>query len=165
MTAIFNKAMDFVFRWEGGYVNDPADPGGETKFGISKRQYPNLDIRNLTHEKAASIYHADYWMKIRGDELHPRVAVALMDYAVNSGVNRAVKTLQKLVRAKQDGVIGPVTIGKANSTDGADLSAELVSSRADFLVTLALRRETLGKFLKGWMRRTHSLMAYLGEIS
>ncbi len=59
----FEKAMTFIFKWEGGYVNDGNDPGGETNFGISKRAYPNLDIKNLTKDEAKQIYYRDYWEK------------------------------------------------------------------------------------------------------
>jgi len=82
--------MDFVLSWEGGYVNDPRDPGGETKYGISKRAHPDVDIKNLTIEQAKAIYREEYWNRINGDELTFPEALALMDFAVHSGVPTAL---------------------------------------------------------------------------
>jgi lysozyme family protein len=89
----FIPALAFVFRWEGGYVDDPRDPGGETKYGISKRSYPDVDIKNLTREKAAEIYKRDYWAKVGGDSLPFPFDVLAFDSAVNCGPGRALKWL------------------------------------------------------------------------
>ena len=86
----FEKAFDFVIGHEGGYVNDPQDPGGETKFGISKRAYPNEDIRSLTVERAREIYLRDYWLAAGCDRVaDDAMATLLFDCAVNQGVGRA----------------------------------------------------------------------------
>jgi len=82
------KALDFVLRHEGEYVNDPDDPGGETKFGISKRAYPNLDIASLTIEEARKIYKRDYWDAIRANFLFDGMDIAAFDSAVNCGVQK-----------------------------------------------------------------------------
>lgn len=89
----FNRSLDFVLRWEGGYTNDPSDPGGETKYGISKRAYPNLDIRNLTRGGAAYIYRKDYWEMIGADSMPDPLALVVFQAAVNCGVSRANKWL------------------------------------------------------------------------
>ena len=86
----FDKSMAFVFKWEGGYVNDPKDPGGETKLGISKRAYPTLDIKNLTVEQAREIYARDYWAKAGCDKLEWPMCLVVLDSAVNMGVKRAL---------------------------------------------------------------------------
>src|SRR5438045_9518054 len=95
----FDQALALVLRFEGGYVNDEQDPGGETKFGISKRAYPNLDIRNLTPELAGQIYASDYWGPSGCDRLTPGMAVVVFDSAVHVGVRRAVAWLQTHQRA------------------------------------------------------------------
>lgn len=90
----WERAMAFVFRWEGGYVNDPNDPGGETKYGISKRSHPQLDIANLTEADAKAIYERDYWQASGADELLWPLSLAHFDSAVNAGVGQARSWLQ-----------------------------------------------------------------------
>jgi lysozyme family protein len=85
----FIKAMKFVLKWEGGYTNDPNDPGGETKYGISKRSYPDLDIKNLTIEEATDIYYQNYWLKAGCDNVLFPFNLIFFDTAVNCGVERA----------------------------------------------------------------------------
>lgn len=88
----FDRAFEIVIGHEGGYVNDPQDPGGETKFGISKRAYPTLDIKSLTIEQAKGLYYEDYWLKAGCDHFVDDVMAMLMfDCAVNQGVERAKK--------------------------------------------------------------------------
>jgi len=82
-------ARDHIFKWEGGYVNDSRDPGGETKYGISKRAYPNVDIANLTKDAAWAIYERDYWLAAGCDRMTPGMALMVFDAAVNCGVGRA----------------------------------------------------------------------------
>jgi lysozyme family protein len=86
---IFNEAVEFVLRWEGGYVNDPNDPGGETKYGISKRAHPDLDIKNLTLDEAKNIYYNDYWLKADCDHYFFPANYLMFDTAVNMGISRA----------------------------------------------------------------------------
>lgn len=86
----FRVSLQFVLKHEGGYVNDPADPGGETKWGISKRAYPNLDIANLTPDQASDIYARDYWLAAGCDPLPLPYCTVVFDSAVNHGVSRAV---------------------------------------------------------------------------
>ncbi len=91
MNAEFTRALQFTSKWEGGYVNHPNDPGGETKYGISKRAYPKLDIKNLTREQANEIYYKDYWLAAGCDNLSVPLNLVCFDMAVNSGVGRARK--------------------------------------------------------------------------
>ena len=102
-----------ILKAEGGYVDDPNDNGGETKYGISKRAYPDEDIKNLTIARAVYLYERDYWSAIRGDELPDALALVVMDMAVNAGVPRASRMLQQLIGADVDGRIGPNTIKAA----------------------------------------------------
>ena len=89
----FEKALKFVLKWEGGYSNDPRDPGGETKFGISKRSYPKLDISKLTIEQARKIYYENYWLKAGCDDLPFPFNIVVFDTAVNMGRRRAIELL------------------------------------------------------------------------
>jgi len=87
----FDKAIKFVLKWEGGYSNDPNDPGGETKFGISKRSYPELDISKLTLKQAKEIYYQNYWLEAGCDDLPYPFNIIVFDTAVNMGRRRAIK--------------------------------------------------------------------------
>lgn len=89
MNENFEKAVEFILKWEGGYVNNPADPGGETKFGISKKAYPKLDIKNLTEGDVRVIYFNDYWLKAGCDRLDWPLCLVHFDTAVNTGRGRA----------------------------------------------------------------------------
>lgn len=148
MTA-FDTAMTRLLAHEGGYVNDRKDPGGETKYGISKRAYPEVNIKTLTKAQAREIYLKDYWQAIRGDELHPAVAFQVFDAAVNHGVSWASKTLQRAVRATVDGKIGPQTIAAAeNMGPGAT-----VDRFNDYRERYYRALPTFGRFGKGWLAR------------
>lgn len=85
----FDRAFQFLIGEEGGYVNDPKDPGGETKYGISKRAYPSEDIKSLTLDRAKHLYKRDYWDRIDGDNRPWNEALCMFDCAVNMGVTRA----------------------------------------------------------------------------
>ena len=115
MSDTFNNAFRLVIGEEGGYVNDPRDPGGETKFGIAKRSHPDIDIANLTLDQARTIYLTDYWQPIRGDDLPAALAVLLFDAAVNQGPKTAVQLLQRAVGTIADGVVGPATLAAAQT--------------------------------------------------
>ena len=92
----FEKAIEFALKWEGGYINHPDDPGGETNFGISKRAYPSLDIANLTEEQAKEIYRRDYWDKCGCNSLPEPEDLIVFDTAINMGVNRALKLMEQV---------------------------------------------------------------------
>lgn len=106
----FEQAVNFILQFEGGYVFDSNDPGGETHFGISKRSYPNLDIKNLLIEAAINIYRKDYWLLLRIDEMPAPIRLMVFDCAVNQGVHRAIRMLQGAIGVKQDGVMGIMTL-------------------------------------------------------
>lgn len=161
----FDQALAFTLQWEGGYVNDPNDPGGETKFGISKRAHPECDIANLTRTQAENIYRADYWDRIKGSLLPPRTASATFDFAVNSGVKVASQHLQRLVGATADGIIGPQTLAETDFHEAVDadreLAFKLVLQRVAYLTRIVDQNEALRRFMRGWMNRTHALVREL----
>lgn len=109
----FDEAVKIVLRHEGGDSNHAQDPGGLTRFGISKKAYPHLDIKNLTVEDAKDIYRKDYWDACRCDKLPSKVRLMVFDGAVNQGVAATVGLLQVAIGAKVDGVIGEETIKKS----------------------------------------------------
>ena len=151
----FETAIRLVLQHEGGYVNDPDDPGGETNFGISRRTYPDLDIKNLTGEEATEIYRRDWWDKNRFGEIEPgSLATGLFDVAVNAGTSRAVTALQKALTAtgvsvSVDGKLGPATLAAANGHAKPDaLVREFCAQRVMYYTGLEKP-----KYLLGWVRR------------
>lgn len=124
----FDDAFAYVIGVEAGYVNDPQDPGGETKFGISKRAYPQEDIPNLTLERAKFLYQRDYWTPLHGDEL-PAIALCLFDCAINQGLGTSIRTLQQVMRVAVDGAMGPQTLAVAKRADAAQLIVDFQTER------------------------------------
>lgn len=145
----FVEAFDRLIDHEGGYVNDPNDPGGETKFGISKRSYPNVDIKNLTLEKAKDIYYQDFWLAVEGDKLHDGVAWQLFDFAVNSGVQTAIRAFQRALGVADDGHFGSVSQAAAQNMSETDQIMLLLAQRLDFMT----RTKNWAFHGKGWARR------------
>lgn len=153
----FEEAFERLLGHEGGYVNNPADPGGETKFGISKRSYPGEDIKNLTEARAKQLYLRDFWGPAGCDTVPDTLRFDLFDTAANSGVKAAIKLLQKTVGETQDGVLGPLTLQAVQSMDQKRLRARFNANRLEFLTTLP-NWVAAGK---GWARR---IAANLKEI-
>jgi lysozyme family protein len=118
---IVAKTLSFEDATGKGVVSrDPKDPGGVTKYGISKRSYPELDIENLTRDDAIAIYYRDYYVKPGLDRIHSdSLAQKIFDFGVTAGPKTAVKALQEAllllgVTIDQDGVLGPKTVSEAN---------------------------------------------------
>ena len=154
MLTQFEDIIEVVLHHEGGYVNDPDDPGGETNIGIAKRSHPDVDIANLTKEGAKEIYYRDYWMKNRVPQLPDGLKHIYFDMCVNQGRGRAVKILQQAANAKGaelkvDGGLGPKTIGAMKGVELERVRAYRVKYYAD----LVTRKPDLDKFYFGWFRR------------
>ena len=147
----FPDCIAHVLAAEGGLVNDPKDPGGVTKFGISQRSYPALDIRALSLDEAKAIYQRDYWAQIQGEALPAGLDLLVLDHAVNAGPARAVRLLQHLVGVPEDGLMGPVTLAGVAIADPQDLIARYSELRLDFYRDLPTWRH----FGAGWSRRVH----------
>lgn len=161
MTArVWESAFDLLMKNEGGYVDNPHDKGGKTKYGISKRAYPNEDIANLTIERAKEIYKRDYWNRCKCDLLPDALSVAVFDFAVNSGVNRAIKYLQTALRVKADGIIGNQTLGAANRLPVRQVLAEYMDRRLAFLMKLPDWRY----FGNGWGNRINRTRKFCEEL-
>jgi len=145
----FDDVFERVIGHEGGYSNDSNDPGGETKFGISKRAYPKLNIATLTLEDAKVIYQTDYWDKIMGSALPVPIDEFVFDFAVNSGVQTAATALQGAVGALRDGNIGPKTIEAVKRTPGRNILRLLFVERA-MVFALSPKDNLYGR---GWFAR------------
>lgn len=117
----FETALAFLLGEEGVHSDKPADPGGDTWYGISRRSYPTLTPWPPTREVAAAVYKRDFWDAGHLDLLPPAVAVALFDSRINQGPGRAVHWLQHLLGVPEDGVVGPTTAARAAVNPGHTL--------------------------------------------
>ena len=152
----FDVVFDRLMGHEGGYSNDPQDPGGETNWGISKRSYPNVDIKNLTRLGAKVIYWSDFWRPIHGDKLHDGVAFQVFDFAVNSGISTAIRALQRAIDVADDGHFGPISQAKVISMSESDVIMRLCAERLDFMTRLS----NWPVHGKGWARRIAANLRY-----
>jgi lysozyme family protein len=143
----FDTAFDRLMGHEGWYVNNPSDPGGETIWGISKRSYPHLVIRNISREQAKAIYARDFWVAL-GD-MPESIKFQAFDFAVNSGIQTAVRKLQASVGAAEDGHWGPVSAAKLAAMPASDVLMRYAAQRLRFMASLS----TWPTFGKGWALR------------
>lgn len=148
----FSEALQHVLKHEGGYIDHPDDPGGETNFGITvavARENGYLgDMRTIPMSVVESIYKRKYWDKVRADEMPESVRFALFDYAVNSGPGAAIRALQRVLGVADDGVLGPMTLAAAQA-QSTGLGARLNGYRLKFMTELKI----WPTFGKGWARR------------
>jgi lysozyme family protein len=157
----FDQAFDRLIVNEGGYCNTPGDPGGETNWGISKRSYPGLDIADLTREDARAIYRKDFWQRGQMDQYDPAIAFQVFDAAVNSGIETAVRLLQRAAGVADDGHIGPVTVAAIRARSVTDMLMLIVAERLDFWRKLS----TWPTFGKGWAGRAAQDLRYAAADS
>jgi lysozyme family protein len=153
----FDTAFARLISSEGEYVNDPADPGGETKFGISKRSYPNVDIKSLTLEGAKDIYRRDFWNVL--STTHSAVKFQAFDFAVNSGIQTAIRKLQVAVKVADDGHWGPISSAALEKMDLNDVLLRYIGLRLEFMTKL----KTFGRFGAGWSARIAHNLLYAAE--
>ena len=152
----FDIVFDRVIGHEGGYVNDPNDPGGETKWGISKRSYPHLNIAELTREDAKGIYRKDFWNVIKADNLPDGVAFQVFDFAVNSGVSTGIRYFQRALGVADDGIWGPISQAAADAASETDMIMGIIAERLDFMTRL----KNWPHHGKGWTRRMAANLRY-----
>ncbi len=158
----FKRSLKVVRRWEGGLVDHPSDPGGITKWGISLRFLRAIgmdvngdgvingrDIKSLTIPHIEEIYHDHFWAKCHCDFLPVGIDLAVFDCAVNQGPNRAKRLLQKALKVKADGMIGPITLAAADKANPAELLGEFMARRAVHYSSLT----NVIIFGLGWFRR------------
>lgn len=144
-----------------GYVNDPADAGGETKFGVAKNANPALNIKALTWDDAKAVYYKKYWLAASCDKLPPQVAIIVFDGAINHGVERASKFLQQAAGVEADGDVGPVTLAKISSIPQNTLCNKIADLRVKFYKDIVAAKPTQAKFLNGWLRRIDEVRAFV----
>lgn len=158
MTGNFDNVLKFVLSDEGGFSNDPRDPGGGmTNLGVTKRVWEafvghpvdETAMRALTPADVAPLYRQNYWNRVHCDDLPVGVDYAVMDCAVNSGTSRAARTLQRACGVADDGAIGPETIDAVNAADPVTLIDNICGQRLAFLQSLP----TFDTFGRGWTAR------------
>lgn len=169
----FQYALEKTFRWEGGYQDNPNDPGNfnsagvniGTNLGISApvlekhlgRVPTREDMLTLSHDIAAEIYRRDYWKAVRAGEILNRdLAALLFDMAVNHGPRSAIRTAQRAVGTKADGKMGPVTLAALNRGNPARIIAAMVDARVNLYRQIVNRRPNMQVFYKGWLKRALS---------
>lgn len=163
MDSNFNQSLVFVLQSEGGWSDNPADPGGATMKGVTLAVFRNLIdpdatktvLRNITDAQLNTVYHKSYWNVIRGDELPSGVDYAVFDFAVNSGPGRAAKYLQSVVGANADGSIGPATLAAVAKIAPATIINHLMDQRLAFLQRL----DGWSTFGRGWSDRVATVRA------
>ena len=148
-----------------GYVNDPLDNGGETKFGVAKKANADLNITRLTWDQAKAAYFVRYWIAGRCDQLPARMAVLHFDGCVNHGVARANRFLQSALGVPADGVVGPVTIAKAKAANEMQVLASICNQREQFYRSIVRNNPPQVRFLAGWLRRITEIRAYVTSKS
>lgn len=147
----FDTALGIIFIIEGGYSNDKHDRGGETRFGISKRAHPDVDILTLTECGAKEIYRKKYWALVKADDMPDYIKLALFDSSVHQGVRRAIRILQRTVRVRADGIIGAKTLAAVHSYDKDKLLPHFLTER--LLQYLLDKPAQLERYGRGWFRR------------
>lgn len=167
----FQRALDHVLRFEGGYVDHPRDPGGATKFGITRKtlaswrrvnpwwKLPKSAVKRLGRLETSKIYYARYWQPCGANALPDAIGFAVFDFTVNSGSSRAVKCLQRLLKIKPDGKVGPVTKAAVRTFCAEQSEKKLVElyirQRLGFLKKLS----TYAVFGRGWRNRLQRVLA------
>ncbi|NYT81457.1 glycoside hydrolase family 108 protein [Alcaligenaceae bacterium] len=156
----FDVAFERLIGHEGGYVNHPDDPGGETNWGITLRTARESgytgSMRNLTREQAREIYRVAYWQRARCDEFDGAIAFQVFDAAVNHGIGNSIRFLQRAAGVADDGAIGPVTMAAVRAMTVTDVLARFNAARLEFYTKLS----TWPSFGKGWARRVAGNLNY-----
>lgn len=167
MNSNFKAALAHVLLSEGGYVNNPKDPGGMTNLGCTKAVWEEFvghpvsetDMRELTPADVAPLYKRKYWDKVAGDDLPAGLDYCVFDAAINSGPGRAAKWLQEVAGVKADGSIGPATLKAIDAFSPLEIIAQYNDKRLQFLESLP----TFATFGKGWSNRVSSVQSIASQ--
>lgn len=157
----WETSFEHVLRSEGGYVNNPADPGGETNLGVTKAAWAEYigrpvepgEMHALTKEVVGPFYKANYWDKCHCDDLPAGLDYAVFDFAVNAGIKRSCKFLQQAVGVEADGAIGPGTLAAVQAVDPKEAIAGFSRAKEAFYNGLAEKNPSQHQFLHGWLTR------------
>jgi lysozyme family protein len=163
----FNVSIEYVLQNEGGYVNNPSDPGNATNYGITmatlcawrKAPVTEQDVQELTVDEAKQIYQAGWWEPLNLGQLPQDIATALLDTAVNLGQATAIAMAQKCVSVTSDGIMGPMTINALRSTDNFGFLYNFINSVQEYYLSLG---NTV--FLKGWLARSRRMILLLEPV-
>ena len=154
----FDQAFTTLLKHEGDFSNHPSDPGGQTRYGITEAVARDVgyrgDMRELPIDLAKRIYKSRYWDAVRAEELPEAIRYAVFDAAVNSGPRQAIRWLQRAVGAKDDGIIGPVTLAAVRTADPEQVLRRMLAQRLRFMTGLS----SWSAFGRGWARRIADLM-------
>ena len=161
MFSNFDKSLAAVLVHEGGFVNNPKDPGGMTNLGCTKTTWEEhcghpvdeKTMRALTPNDVGPLYRQKYWNKVCGDDLPAGVDYVVFDAAINSGPGRAVKWLQACVGVEPDGALGPKSLAAVRAFESKHLISDYSKRRLSFLMDLP----TWETFGKGWARRVNEV--------
>lgn len=169
----FEKSIEFSLQYEGGYVDDPDDPGGATKFGWTLTTAQGThdfdifdidhdgdidinDIKNMTEDEAKNAYYKYFWLKNSCDKLPGKIGFLLMDMCINHGSKRGIILLERGLGLNEDGHMSDEIIEECNNSDLDSLVQKLVNIRIQFYNAIVAKRPASRKFLKGWIRRANS---------
>lgn len=164
MRGNFTKSLGFVLKSEGGFSNDPRDPGGATNQGITQVVYddwrrarglPPRSVKLLDFPETKAIYKGRYWDTVKGDDLPSGVDYCVFDFAVNSGPVRAARYLQRAAGVADDGLIGPISLGAISARDAKHLIDKICDGRLEYLESLP----TFDHFGHGWINRVAAVRA------
>jgi lysozyme family protein len=156
MTGNFKACLDLVLKSEGGWVNNPNDPGGETNFGVTKRVWeeyvghPVESLKKLTKEEVAPLYELKYWRPCYGELLPRGLDYLCFSFGINAGCGRSIKDLQKSIGVISDGIIGPRVMQKLRESNIADVIKVFSESRREYYKSL----KSFPIFGRGWISRT-----------
>jgi len=165
----FEICLNAVLQHEGGYADHPRDPGGATNLGITRKTLarwrnvspwwalPKADVQGLGRAEAARIYRAGYWSRVNADQMPPGLDLALFDFAVNSGPDRAIRTLQGALGVLVDGAIGPLTLGALKTRMALEGAATLINALCDRRMSFLTRLTSFATFGKGWSARVTAI--------
>lgn len=159
-TSRFDSYIERVLSSEGGYVNHPSDPGGETNWGVTKRTAQSAgyhgSMRAMTRDQAIEIYRIHFWDRYGLDRIGGAVSFQVFDAAVNHGWGNAVRMLQRAVGSADDGIIGPITIRKANEMNPSKAVLNFNAERINFYTKLS----NFSHFGRGWVNRVAENLRY-----
>jgi len=157
MNKNYDKCLETILHHEGGYVNHPEDPGGETNLGVTKRVYQEWggtkDMKDLTFDDVAPIYRKNYWDKMKCDDLPSGLDLCVFDFGVNAGPGRAAKYLQTLIGTVADGGIGPNTLAKLKEYTDKTGVKETITNYQNERQSYYEKLSTFKTFGRGWTRR------------
>jgi len=153
----FDKSLELILQSEGGFVHNPADPGGMTNLGVTAKTWAEFkgrsvtakEMKSLTPDDVAPLYEHKYWDACSCDALPSGIDYLVFDFAVNAGPGRSIKTLQSVLGVPKDGSIGPVTLQNVDIANKNDLIAQFSEAKKEFYESLP----TFPTFGKGWINR------------